>query len=124
MNALCLLLLMFCHSTHAVHERGIMPENIYKRLDRIEKWIGMVSGKNKVLTIHGRERVDMSSDKRLAFFRKMDRMVGYLWCIINGRLTVLQTSGTEVANIFAELKRRCGARNGTILSFAIKLNDL
>ena len=58
-----------------------------------------------------------------ADFRKLDKMVGYLWCEINGRLVKLQTSGSQVANIFAELQRRCLVRKGKTVAFAIRLRD-
>jgi hypothetical protein len=56
-------------------------------------------------------------------FRKLDKMVGYLWCAINGRLVKLQNSGSQVANVFAELQRRCLVRKGTPVAFAIRLRD-
>ncbi len=56
-------------------------------------------------------------------FRKLDKMVGYLWCQINGRIVKLQTSGSQVANIFAELQRRCLIRKGKPVAFAIRLRD-
>jgi hypothetical protein len=56
-------------------------------------------------------------------FKNMDYMVGYLWIDVHGRITKIQNSGINVANIFAELKRRCQMRRGIPLGFAIRLDD-
>ena len=56
-------------------------------------------------------------------FYKLDKMVGSLWCEINGRLVKSQTSGSQVANVFAELQRRCLIRKGKPVAFAIRLRD-
>ena len=56
-------------------------------------------------------------------FHKLDKMVGSLRCEIHGRLVKLQTSGSQVANVFAELQRRCLVRKGKPVAFAIRLRD-
>ena len=104
--------------------------DISGRVDRLEN-IMMKNKEKKKETIeyigpHNRQPNVMGSgtDKEItANFRSMDRMVGYLCCGIHGRQTKLQNSGTQVANIFAELQRRCIIRGGKPLTFAIRIRD-
>ncbi len=105
----------------------------YKKEKEKEKQKPMVfgggySGQN-FLDLSNVNRTQMNSNKASNFwngeldFKTLDKMVGYLWCEINGRLVMLQTSGSQVSNIFAELQRRCLVRKGKPVAFAIRLRD-
>ena len=57
------------------------------------------------------------------FFKKLDSQVGYLLCSKERGMLLLQNSGTQVGNVFAELQRRCVKRKGTPHGFMMRLRD-